>query len=77
LVEAYFWLTIAVRELAAGSNQDAAAKQLKEIEKTMTASQVAEAKSKADQFKPYYQTKLKIGDPFERSTNEQPSGASK
>jgi TPR repeat protein len=77
LVEAYFWLTLAVRELGAGSNQDAAAKQLKEIEKAMTASQVAEAKSKADQFKPYYQTKLKIGDPFERNTNEQSPGGAK
>ena len=77
LVEAHFWLTLAVRELGAGTNQDAAAKQLKEIEKAMTVAQISEAKSKADQFKPYYQTKLKMGDPFERSTTEPSSGASK
>lgn len=77
LVEAYFWLTLAVRELGAGSNQDAAAKQLKEIEKAMSGAQVAEAKSKADQFKPYYQTKLKIGDPLERNAAEAESGTTK
>ena len=77
LVEAYFWLTLAVRELGTGTNKDAAAKQLKEIEKAMTVLQISEAKSKADQFKPYYQTKLKMGDPFERSTTEPSSGATK
>lgn len=75
LVEAYFWLTLAVRELGAGANRDAAAAKLKEIEKAMTTAQVAEAKSKADQFKPYYQTKLKMGDPLERNTAEPSSGA--
>lgn len=77
LVEAYFWLALAVRELGVGTNQDAAAKQLKEIEKAMTVAQVAEAKSKADTFKPYYQTKLKMGDPFERNANDPAPGATK
>lgn len=64
LVEAYFWLTLAVRELGAGTNQNASARKLKKIGKAMTAAQIAEAKSKADQFKPYYKTKLKLGDPL-------------
>ena len=40
----------------------------------MTPTQIAEAKDKADTFKPYYQTYMKMGDPLERGDPEAPAG---
>jgi TPR repeat protein len=76
-VEAYFWLSLAARDLGDGSNRSSALSQLKELEKALSANQVAEAKSKAEQFRPYYQTKLTIGDPLERTNPESPAQGSK
>ena len=77
VVEAYFWLTLAARDLGAGKNKNAAINRLNALEKTMTPDQLAEAKDKADTFKPYYQTYMKMGDPLERSHQETPVGVSK
>jgi TPR repeat protein len=74
VVEAYFWLTLAARDLGAGKNKNTAIKQRNALEKTMTPTQIAEAKDKADTFKPYYQTYMKMGDPLERGDPEAPAG---
>lgn len=61
--EAFFWLTLAVEHLSGDGNRGVASAKMAEIEKTMSPGQIAEAKRKAAEFRPYYQTKLTIGDP--------------
>jgi hypothetical protein len=68
LVEAYFWLALAMPRLPDGVIKNATKSKMTEIEQQMTPEQIQLGKRKVTEFRPYIQTKLKMGDRIERDT---------
>lgn len=64
LIEAHFWLSLAAERLTGDGNRSIAQSKIEMIERSMSLEQIAMANRKAGEYKPYFQTKLIIGDPL-------------
>ena len=64
LIEAHYWLSLAVERLTGDGNRSIAKSKIELIERSVSLEQIARAKRKAGEYKPHFQTKLIFGDPL-------------